>query len=348
MRRTACLLFFALGCPPPLTNTTGFNVDPDGVQLSGESSGPAPEPQGSSSTGGRESTGDPGTVDTTTDTPPQPDFGPVAPAGCAGKIDFLFVISSGLFDWGLPQMLEAVPGFYTTIADTFPDFDTHILVTDVDAGWRIDDCAYCTDDCDPAGEPPLCGAEIDACDTTLGAGVTFSTGEWAPNRRCDLAGGRRYITKDEPDPLAAFECIATSSAGTASVHAGEAMFKAFSPELSGPGGCNEGFLRDDALLVVTIFANGDTDSDGHLYTWKNKLLAAKYGDPDAFLVLVISGDDDIPDGVCPDTGGVNRLRQFADYVPHGMFGSMCAKSYVPFFTDAATAVLELCDGFIPQ
>jgi hypothetical protein len=347
MRRTACLLFFTLGCPPPLTNTTGFNVDPDGVHLSGESSGPAPEPEGSSSTG-RESTGDisTGTIDSTT--APQPDFGPVAPAGCAGKIDFLFVLDSSAFDWGLPQMLEAVPGFYNTIADTFPDFDTHILVTDADGYWWMEDCAYCTEDCDPAGEPPLCGAQLDACDTTLGAGVTFSTGEWAPNHRCDLAGGRRYITREEPDPLAAFECIATSSAGTSSCQAGEAMFKAISPELSGPGGCNEGFLRDDALLVVTIFAGQDTDSDGHLYTWKNKLLEAKHGDPDAFLVLVISGDYDIPDGVCSGHGGVNRLRQFADYVPHGMFGSYCAKSYVPFFADAATSVLELCDGFIPQ
>ena len=95
-------------------------------------------------------------------------------------------------------------------------------------------------------------------------------------------------------------------------------------------------------------ASGDTDSDGHLYTWKNKLLEAKRGDPDAFLVLVISSDADIPDGVCTGPGAPNRLRQFADYVPHGLFGSTCAKSYVPFFTDAATSVLELCDGFIPQ
>jgi hypothetical protein len=126
------------------------------------------------------------------------------------------------------------------------------------------------------------------------------------------------------------------------------MYRAISPELTGPGGCNEGFLRDDALLVVTLISSIDYYSDGYIYTWTNKLLEAKRGDPDAFLVLVISDDSDLPDGGCNGYPVKNYLRIFADYVPNGMFGSMCADSYVPFFTDAVASVKELCDGFIPQ
>lgn len=351
MRRTACLLFFALGCPAPLPNTTGFAVDP--VQLAGtDSSGepPAAESSSSSTDPDGTSTGAPDSTGVASTSEPQPDFGPVAPQGCAGKIDFLFVISGLEFIFEEDKILEAIPGFYSAIDGAFADFDTHIMV--VDSGgtyWGTQSCDVCTDDCDPNGEPPLCGADIDVCDQTIGAGIVFPIGEGASNRRCDLAGGHRYIvTQDEPDPLAAFDCIARIGEQQDG-WAGEAMWKAISPELNAPGGCNEGFVRDDALLVVTIIAGYDLYSDGHIYTWTNKLLEAKHGDPDAFVVLVISGDADIPDGVCSGPiAAKNRLRTFAEYVPNGMFASLCEKSFVPFFTDAVTSVLELCDSFIPQ
>jgi hypothetical protein len=135
MRRTACLLLFALGCPAPLTHTTGLGIDP-GVQLASTDDSEDP-PDGSSSTTGRDSTGDlgtTGTIDHSTGLAPQPDFGPVAPQGCAGKIDFLFVIDSmGQYSLAQEQMLEAVPAFYQSIAGAFPEFDTHILVSDADA-----------------------------------------------------------------------------------------------------------------------------------------------------------------------------------------------------------------------
>ena len=52
------------------------------------------------------------------------------------------------------------------------------------------------------------------------------------------------------------------------------------PELNGPGGCNEGFLRDDALLMVTFAANTpDIDSAGKPKLWADAVLAAKHGDP---------------------------------------------------------------------
>lgn len=354
MRRTACLLLLALGCPAPLTSTTGLGVDPDGVHLAGtESTGDPPaDSTSTSTTGARESTGEPASTGGSASTSePQPDFGPIAPAGCAGKIDFLFVIAGTEFVFEETKIQEAIPGFYNAIAGALPDFDTHMLVAKASGGtvWGTNDCSVCLEDCDPNGEPPLCGAELTACDATMGAGVTFPIGEGASNHRCDLAGGRRYVTREDPDPLAAFECVATIGEG-GDGRAGEVMYEAIGPTLNGPGGCNEGFVRDDALLVVTIISGWDTVSNGHIYTWTNKLLAAKHGDPDAFLVLVISGDADIPDGVCSEEYLLppNRLRTFAEYVPNGMFASICEKSYVPFFTEAVEKVVELCDSFIPQ
>jgi hypothetical protein len=250
------------------------------------------------------------------------------------------------------RLLEAFPAFYGTIEAQFPDFDTHILVSDTDAYWNMKDCGLCTTDCDPLGVPPLCGAELTACDSTMGAGVTFPAGKDSSARRCDFAGGRRYISPDDPDPYGLLLCAAQLGSGGAPDYPAEAMVEAISPALSGPGGCNEGFLRDDALLVVTIIADGyDEDSKGWPEKWVSKLMEAKHDDGDAFLVLVLSTDIDQPPHLrlCDGYSGYKpRLRELVELVPHGAYGSICLKDYGPFFEQGAATVLELCESFIPQ
>jgi hypothetical protein len=69
---------------------------------------------------------------------------------------------------------------------------------------------------------------------------------------------------------------------------GDALIAAVSPKLNGPTGCNAGFLRDDALLVVAIIDNTyDEQSLSSAKTQYDKVIAAKK-DPNAVVMLAIT------------------------------------------------------------
>ena len=286
-----------------------------------------------------------------------PDFGPLQPAGCEGKIDFLFVISAqGTMKLKQDRLLASFPGFMEAIEEQLPDFNVHILVANPNPkpGWIMDDCGLCMDDCDPQGQPPLCGATLTACDKKIGAGVTYPAGTNASNRRCEIAGDVRYLVSGQQDIAQAFACIAQVGSGGAGL-TGEAMVAALQPEINDPQdeyACNGGFLRDDALLVVTIMQDTyDSDSLGTVDEWIMALRTAKNGDDDAFMVLVLTTDVDLgyqqlclPNQYNPNP---NRLRTLADGVEHGFVGSLCMEGYDEWFKERVTYLVDLCDDFVP-
>ena len=276
-----------------------------------------------------------------------PDFGPQQPEGCKGKIDFLFVVSADdTMEDHQKQLIESFPGFMNAIEEQIPDFDVHILSADY-GKFDLEDCSFCKEDCDPDGSPPHCGAVLELCDQKMGAGITFPEGKGASNRRCKLASGTRYIDSSEPDRAAAFTCIAQVGIG-GRTRTAERMVKA----LEDSDYCNEGFLRDDALLVVTLIQDTyDQFSAGTVDSWKNALLDAKAGDEDAFALLVLSTDVDVgyqqlchPNDYVPEK---NPLRLLVESVEHGFIGSICAPSYTPFFAETVAALVTLCEEFIP-
>jgi len=284
-----------------------------------------------------------------------PDFDPPQPAGCDGRIDFLFVISSqGTMKSSQERLTAAVPGFITTIQEQFSDFDAHVLVANTRAGWGVFDCSLCMDDCDPMGEPPNCGAVLTPCDKEVGAAVTFPAGPNASNQRCELGGDLRYIVSGQQDMKEAFTCIA--QVGTAgSAITGQAMVAALQPAMNDPGdedACNRGFLRDDALLVVTIIQDDyDEQSLGTVDSWIEALRAAKHYDDDAFAVLVLTTDIDVGYGeLCEPnyyTMIKNRLRLLSEGVEHGFIDSICMDDFVPFFAEHTNDLVDLCDDFVP-
>jgi hypothetical protein len=359
--RLALVLLTAAACGRNGEGASTFSGGPgpgssDSTSTSGSSSDTSSSAStgSSSSSSGELSTG--GAVSSTGsfDVGVPPDFEPPGPAGCQGKIDFLFVISnSPLMDDVHPQVYGALPDFIAKIQTEFAEFDTHIMVTDTDAFWYQDDCSVCGPGCDPGGEPPLCGAELDACDSAIGAGTVFPSGSDSSARRCELAAGR-YITSDDPDPIEAFLCIArVGSKGGGEARTADAMVAAISPALLGTHpyvtGCNQGFLRDDALLVVTLIANQrDEFSSGPAEAWRDALMDAKHQDGEAFQLLVITSDFDVVDGLCGEySANKNRLRTFVELVPHGKIGSICAESLGPFFDEAVAEVVERCESFVP-
>jgi hypothetical protein len=284
-----------------------------------------------------------------------PDFDPT-PIGCQGKIDFLFVISSHFEMKQFQTRLQAAfPAFVDLLKQDLADFDYQIMVVDAGTnallGPNCYDCELTCGDCQVPGCPEdyPCGPFVE-CDITEGAGVTITANFGASNKRCDLATEHRYITTADDATLAdSFACIATLGEGPKTPVAARSMVSAVKPEILSTG-CNAGFVRPDALLVVVVVqAAQDTLSPGSPASWYDALVTVKGDNEEAVVVLVISEDSAQRGGVCPDVGlGDNTLRIFANTAAHGRFLSVCADDYGPFLKEGAELALDQCAVLVPQ
>lgn len=304
--------------------------------------------------------------------------------GC-DKVDFLFIIdNSGSMSDEQQNLINSFPMFIDTIQTELDEAqDYHVMVLDVDA-WNFGSCAEACDPpancvgmnggCDffacplicapalPCGTDPAftCGVTMpQMCEDVLGAGVTHPKGSGSSNMDCGFSSGARYMDSTEPDLSAAFSCAA--QVGTSSYASTEkpmeAMVNAVTPGTEAAM-CNEGFVRDDAILVVTFITdeNDMGDSAGTVDGWKQALVAAKNGDESAIVVLGLFGDNDQPGGICQDlvdmsTDGAEeapQLRQFVEsFGNQGIRGSVCAPSYDEFFMQAVGLIDTTCDEFTP-
>ncbi len=356
------LLAGALACNGPAADT-GFASSQAGLtSVPGGSSTSAAESSssdGGDATASSEGSGA-GTTEPLRDLGGEPDFGPDKPLGCEGKIDFLFLISRfGNMQTEQKQLLASFPDFIDTIETMFPEFDTHIMVANPDGTWPGWGCEkyLCENDapyCGENGKDYVCGPAsyelATDCDEVLGAGLLYNAGPYATNTPCSLAGGHRYITRDEPDLLAAFECIATVGTYGPEPPTGDALIAALSPYLS-VGECNKGFLRDDALLFITFISDSEDDkSKTTPADWYKAIVKAKHGDPGAVVTLLVTPQyaPEAKPGCTSADDHKNKLRDLITMLPYHVEGDTCAPSYAPFFTDAAKLVGEACAAFVPQ
>ena len=309
------------------------------------STGSAGSTSSTSSTGGEDSSA--GASSGTTlilDVGAKHDLDNPQPAGCKGKIDFLFVISRHSVTQEIQaKLVAAFPDFIAAIETKFADFDYHIMVADADDHWGSmkcgGQCPILTADCEPVDYP--CDYVPTACDQALGAGTVFNAGFNAPNKPCELASGRRYIEKGQPELTDTFTCIA--QVGTSGYNwIGAAVAAAVSPELTGPGGCNEGFLRDDALLMVTMIGPPDDflmDSPGKPKEWAQTVLDAKHGDENAVVMFRIGAES------CPSYDRACTMAKY--YFPYHHISNQSDAEYGPAFDVATDLVETACSAFIP-
>ena len=349
MRRAVLALF--LGCNGNPAETSGLTAPGTSVpmtssgEMSSSSSSSSSSTSGSSSTG--ESAGGSGSTGTLWDMGPVPDFD-AKPPGCQGKIDFLFIISrDGHMKPHQDKLVAAFPHFIEKIESAFADFDVHILVTDSHEDWGS---AYCTGDC-----PGVCAADPDYpcdytpsyCDQAMGAGIVMNVGPYTEDRMC-LTGPQRYITADTPDRAGTFTCLARVGASGFNM-IGNALVAAMSPQLNQFGACNEGFIRDDALLMVTLIgqeepSNGTSDSEGTWQEWRQAVVDKKKGNLDAIVMFgLISGDPECLAGTVPFL----RLCHLVPSFPHHVFDLLTIPDYGPAFDEAAEKALEACSLFVP-
>ena len=269
------------------------------------------------------------------DVPPAVDF------SCT-KIDFLFVIDdSGSMGDEQERLIDGFPGFLAGVQGAIAQYDYHMMV--VTTGYTA-------------------VAEQDVtCDNAIGAG-RIATGDGTECSVSEPESLQRYADAQSADEDAladVFSCVADVGVlGSGAEMPVWAMAQAVTAH-NKPGGCNEGFLRDDAILVVTIISDEEEDSmvdtPGDPGLWKDVLLSAKHGDERNIVMLGLVGDTDLEDGVCepfdPQAGtgaeGAPRLREFIESFQYGSWTSVCQDDYTPFFTDAVDDIGRACHDFVP-
>ena len=273
------------------------------------------------------------------------------PVKCA-SVDFVFVIDNSV-SMGPEQeaLVGAFPGFMETISTELEaGSDFHVMVLDTDAWGR----------CNTANEPAwdasspthsTCNdyvemTEFDECDRVRGAGVVHPAGDGASNMNCVPSSGARYIDPSEPDLGGMFECMATVGlAGHASERPMNAVEAAFEPGGDAES-CNEGFLRDDALLVVTFISDDPgTEDAGTPSDWYDAVVAAKAGDPAGVVVLGLGPADP----ACTQNGGEHWLEFVELWGDNGLHGPICgtAEEYVSFFQNSVATIDQACEKFVP-
>ncbi len=298
-----------------------------------------------------------------------------APGDGCEKVDFLFVVddSTSMSDDQI-NLTNSFPGFIETILTTINAKDYQIMVVDSDewitsggVGTGFDQTCQpapsCCLNCSPPStcngaacigpEPPgpAPNPPPSPCDPMLGAGRTLDM-YW---QACGIAGGHRFIVDGQPNLEGTFSCIAMAGQwGDSDERVMEAMVKSVGPAMTDAGGCNEGFVRDDAILVVTFVTDEPDDaSAGDPATWKQALVDAKGGNEDAIVVLgLIADGENTPSDACNlfgAGGSAPRLSEFIhSFGAQGIQGSVCELDYTPFFVDAVSTIDLSCDNFVPE
>ena len=277
------------------------------------------------------------------------DVPPSDALGCQ-KIDFLFVIdNSSSMEDEQQRLIDGFPGFMQGVQETIEAFDHHVMV--VGTGVRDNPTSF------------------DPCDNLLGAGRVEAFDGSDCGLLTDVINGQRYVDEVHEDLDAAFACIAdVGTDGDGDEKTIWAMADSVTDQVQ-PGMCNDGFLRDDAILVVTLITDeedsphdapphGDTDdnSPGDPGVWRDGLVAAKGGDDNALVMLALVGDSDLEDGVCEpydlQKEGVGaepalRIRELVESLPYGSWTSVCADNYSDFFNEAVADIDNACTDFTP-
>ncbi|WAS92069.1 hypothetical protein [Nannocystis punicea] len=256
-----------------------------------------------------------------------PDAGPPPEPKACLKVDLLFVVdnSSSMKD-EQDNLVASFPGFVQEIQQQLVDAESlHIGVVSTDK--------Y------EGNENP--------CDGVLGGLITQTDGSNSSNAYCGpYVSGKRYMTEQD-DLGTRFSCAAqVGTSGDSNEKPLQAALRALGSELGQPGACNEGFVRQDALLVLVVITDEEEDgSSGDPPDWFNELVALKGGIETNIVTLALIGPEN-PE--CASAAEVaHRIIDFAEMFTYGSIGQICADSFQPFFHDAIAVIDQACENFVP-
>jgi hypothetical protein len=176
-----------------------------------------------------------------------------------------------------------------------------------------------------------------------------------------FADGNRFMTHND-DLGQKFACAGlVGDMGNGDEHQLEGGTLAISPALNAPGACNEGFVRNDALLVLVIITDeddgpeagmppGSMGSPGDPPDWFNTVVGIKGNMEENVVVLSLLWG--MPNNNCPNPPVSSerpgtRILEFTNMFTYAFVGDSCANDYSPFFEEAISVIDDACDNFVP-
>lgn len=290
--------------------------------------------------------------------------------GCAA-IDVLLVVDDtvGMVD-AQTRFATAFPGFVTRVREAIGSDDANLLVVASSgavppAGLAVHQCeglGCCLAMCEEGGIVPNPACREDAgeartceewrfditfneCDASLGAGRIRSG---LTDEKCPGSPAMRWTNRLNRPFTQGIQCLArVGEGGNPQEEILGAMQR--SAEMSAPGGCNDGFVREDAVLLVVFMSNGKQGSSQWNVESVRDALEATQGDNASTVVMVgLFGDGDAASPVCDEAQAelAPQLRALVDaYGSRGLACSICAGDYDACLADVVPLVALACEDF---
>jgi hypothetical protein len=304
-------------CTVPDRATTPFGAG-GGTADAGDPSTDGPSPTGPSTDGSGDDDGSGGSTGGGIyfDTPNgNPGGGDDGTGDVCESVDLLFVIdNSPSMENDVINLINSFPGFVSGIQASITTTSAyHIGVTTTDETLVQPNVA------------PECAG--------LGVLIEHSAAGYCG----PYASGGNYFTEDD-DIASAFECAAThGSQGSASERPIDSARLALGDAFNGPGGCNDGFVRNDALLVLVLITDEDDSYSAGVPTeWYQHFLDLKQGLEDNIVVLsILMGPGAPPECNVNLNGPGTDLTAFTRMFENGHVGDICQPDFSPFFAEAA-------------
>lgn len=260
------------------------------------------------------------------------------PPSCK-KVDILFVIDdSGSMADNQLSLIRSFPGFVDGMRRKLAGAqDYHIGVVTSD---------------DYYANQSGCGK--------IGSLITKTGGPKSSKMDCGPFPGptpRRYLTNEDTDLKQRFACIAqVGSGGADDERMARGLLNAISPTTHQKGGCNEGFLRPDSLLVIVLISDEDdvpdqcegtvcatNGSGGTPDDWFAEFKRYRPNTDSVVVMSLIGRRANNPCGAVP----ASRLMRFSNlFKTNAYLGDICDASYDTFFESALPLIGSVC-GMIP-
>lgn len=259
------------------------------------------------------------------------------------SVDILFVVDNSFSMQGPDQeqerLIDAFDQFIANIEESSTRFHIGVTTTDMDregggAAGRLIEIIPCSSTPDEDADPGYCFDEDTSFETSLEPYL-----------------GTRYISNDMPVALL-FDAMIQSLGNGAGWEKGfwaakTALYPVEDGGLSGAGGFNEGFFREDAKLVLIFVSDEDDCSDEgnplpgenqeECYTMKAQLRpvfeyvsdfrALKNRDEDVVLSAIVGlGNDDASDECQKSTSTAYRYLEAVDDFG-GVAGDICQTEF---------------------
>jgi hypothetical protein len=229
------------------------------------------------------------------------------------------------------RLTSAFPGFVDALTTDLAEVtDVHIGVVTTDA------YAY---------NGPGCNQ--------LGALVTSTGGAGSSISDCGpYAAGSNFMTLDDDLPTAFACAAAVGTSGSGFEMPMAAMLAAVDGTHGAGPGCNEGFIREQAIGVVVVFTDewdGPEDpeamgSPGSPDSWFSDLVDTKNDDETRFVVGLLVNEPTTcePAEIYYDT---SLIIEFAEQFTHRIIAGQCEEGYGPFMSDLVDEIVAACAAY---